>query len=147
MSSEPDNNIPTMEEIMEMNKEVTNEINNIGDVEIPQAFSDKEQLDNLRKIINQMPREKVMDLLSNLARGDNSINPNENTFATTTEKDIRQRSLKHKIQQKRFDRMPKKSQQVMYQKQADKKKNNDKQSCCDGENCTHEHEEDEKIEK
>lgn len=130
------------EEIKKICEEVNEDIKNIGEInDIEHGIPDTEQLNNLREMIDKLPRDKVIDLLNNLPKGRDNINPNGNAFATVKEKDLKQQALKQRLQQAKFNRMPKKSQQVMRQKYTEKieklkqtNSHNSHTGCC-GENC------------
>ena len=111
----------TTEEINEINKEVNDDVSNIGDVDdINQEMPSMERLAQLREMLDKMPRDQAMELLSNLAKGNNSINPNNNMFTGISENNIKQQTLKQKLQQAKFNRMSKGSQKNMQQKYTEK---------------------------
>ncbi|QKF93735.1 putative V-type ATP synthase subunit A [Fadolivirus algeromassiliense] len=80
-----------------------------GDVnDIVQEVPNKQQLDQLKQMIDSMPREKVMELLANLqqSNGFNPVNPNGNTYSSTNKQSMLKNRLKQKIRQKQMGRMP-----------------------------------------
>jgi|LakMenE01Jun11ns_1017448.scaffolds.fasta_scaffold9175424_2 hypothetical protein len=115
-----DNLPPNVEEtILE---EVCNEINNIGNIDdINQQIPDKKTLDDLKKMIDSMPREQVTQLLSNLAKnGKNAINPNNNSFSAVDKKEMLQMKLKQKRNQYKMQRMTKNAKDAKYKQYSDK---------------------------
>jgi len=143
MSSETDN--LTTVEMQKINNEVNEEVSNIGDVDdINQAIPEMEQLNQLREMISKMPRDQAMALLSNLAKGDNAVNPNGNIFTGITENNIKQQTIRQKLQQAKFNRMSKGSQKNMQQKYTEKmeahkaKQESDQPHSC-GHDCDHTH--------
>lgn len=134
----------TSEEIKQICTEVNEDIKNIGEVtDIEHGIPEIEQLNNLKATIDKLPREKIIELLNNLPKGRDNINPNGNTFATVKEKDLKQQTLKNRLQQAKFSRMSKQSQQIARQKYTDKmeklKQSNSTHTGCCGENCEHDH--------
>ena len=92
----------TADDITEIEKEP-------GDIsDIIQDIPDKEKLDKLKSMIDSMPRNDIIQLLSQL--GDvndmNTINPNENKFSTITQKEMRRRKYKMMIDRKKQERLP-----------------------------------------
>lgn len=135
----------TVEEMNKIHKEVNDDILNIGDVEdIGQEMPNMDQLNKLREMLDKMPQEQVMSLLSNFAKGQNTINPNNNKFSAISENNIKQQTLRQKLQQAKFNRMSKGSQKNMQQKYTEKMEKmkasheNDQSHSC-GDNCNHTH--------
>ena len=107
----------TAEDISEIEKEP-------GDVsDIIQDIPEKEKLDQLKKLIDSLPQEDIIKLLSQLGEVDtvNPINPNENKFSTTTQKEMRRRKYKIMLERKRQERMTVSAKKKMQEKMNEKK--------------------------
>lgn len=135
-------------------KEIEQEPGGIND--IAQQIPDKEKLDQLRKMIDGMPREQMTQLLANLMQKDgvNAVNPNNNVYSSTSKNDMLKNRLKQKIKEKQIGRMSntaKENEKEKYMKKMQDMQEKMKQStpstdqqpnptvhqCGDG--CTHEH--------
>jgi len=91
-------------------KELEKEPDDIND--IAQTIPDKIKLDQLKKLIETLPKEQVKELLTNLAthEGPNLINPNQNIYSSSSKKEMIRHRLQNKIKQKQFGRQNKQSQ-------------------------------------
>lgn len=126
-------------------KEVAEEPGDIND--IIQEIPNKEKLDQLKALLDGMPREKVTELLANLMQnnGVNPINPNDNTYTSSSKNDMLKYKLRQKINQQKANRMTHKAKELEKEKQdkimQEKMKTNPSEShehaCQNG--CKHDH--------
>jgi len=129
----------TVEEIEEIVQEIDQDIKDIGDVtDIQQPMPNPEQLEQLRKLLESLPREQSAKLLASLISGNNKMNPNNNSFSGVTEEEIRKHRFKQRLEQKKQARMTKGAQKVVQQKHITKmEKNKPKDDHVHDENCKH----------
>lgn len=138
-------------------KEIEQEPGDVNDIPIDPAS--KEQLDKLRHLISSLPRDQAMQLIENLAKGNNNpVNPNNNMYSTTNKRDMLKYKLQQKLKQKQVGRMSKSGKQEMQRKYEEKMKEQMEKSQaqqqpkpdeaseisvngdhCHDENCQHDH--------
>ena len=114
----------TKEDIENADKEVREEMKEIGDIDTSNMpnMPDPERLEQLKKILDSMPREQVAQLLANLGRqnGQNILNPNNNSFSTASSQDVLRAKMKQKLNQKRSQRLTKQAKNTQQQRYVEK---------------------------
>src|SRR5438874_1592614 len=91
----------TKEDIDDINKEPED----ISEI-IPSLNINNNNLSELKKMIDNLPREKVSELFSNLTKsGNNIVNPDNNIFSTSNKKEILHYRLQQKLKQKQLQRV------------------------------------------
>lgn len=136
----------TPEDISNMKQEAEKEIQEVGDIDISNlpSIPDPEKLEQLKKMIDAMPREQVTQLLANLARRNevasgNILNPEDKSYSTASSQEILRAKMRNKLNQKRHARLTKsakkteqekymeKFQELQKKKEKDKEKQEDTQ--------------------
>lgn len=104
---------PTVEEIVEIGQTVDQEMKNIGDInDITQPLPNPDQLEQLKKLLDTLPREHTAQLFANLINGNNKMNPNNNSFSGISEDEIRKYKFRQGLKQKQQARMSKNGRQA-----------------------------------
>ena len=117
----------TKDEEEELITQANDELQNIGDInDIVQPIPEIEKLNELKKLIDTLPREQVAQLMEVLANENkNSINPNGTSYSSISPREMLQIKLKQKKDQFRHSRMTqgaKKIEQAKNEKDARLKK-------------------------
>ena len=108
---------PTVEELIEISEELNQDIKNIGDVsDIQQPLPNLEQFEQLKKLLDTLPREQSVNLLANLIGNNNKMNPNNNSFSGVSEDEIRRHKFRQRLEQKKHARLSKVGQKAAQQK-------------------------------
>ena len=133
----------TKETEEEFEKQIVEDIKNIGDVsDITQEIPDQEKLDELKKLIDTMPREQIVQLMESLAsNGKNAINPNKNSFSSVSKREMLQIKMRQKKDQYKYSRMTKQAKETEKKKyeQHNESTQNVTDNNCGHENCGHDH--------
>ena len=133
----------TKHEEEELEKEVHDEIKNLGDVnDIKQQIPEVEKLNELKKMIDGMSREEVAQILASLANdSQNAINPNKNSFSSVSQREMVQMKMRRKKEEFKYSRMTKGAKAVEKQKYEEKQEQKKQQDSThshdhDHSNCT-----------
>lgn len=91
----------TEEDLVDVHKEP-------GDIlDVPDPLATGEQLDKLKEMIDNMPREKMIELLGNLmGDGGNPVNPNKNIYSSSSKEDMIRNRFHQKLYEKQMTIKP-----------------------------------------
>ena len=125
---EPDQITPvTSVDIANMKQEAEKEIQEVGDIDMSNLppIPDPEKMEQLKKMIDAMPRDQVTQLLANLARHNESssgniLNPEDKSYSTASSQEILRAKMRNKLNQKRHERMTKSAKKTEQEKYMEK---------------------------
>ena len=126
----------------EFEKEIVEDVKNIGDVsDISQEVPSVEKLNELKKLLDTMPREQIKQLMDSLSSGGKTaINPNGNSFSSVSQREMLQIKMKQKRDQYNYSRMTKHARETATVKKTLDKNNHGTQNAnTPSKNPTHEH--------